>query len=90
MNYIRQKVEVSTELAENQIVIESNQQEKNHTSNKVLPFAILILLGTWIGLSVLNNGQFITEAIISSIVIGSLIFMKALYNPKNLKRKVKL
>ena len=89
MNYIRQKVEVSTELAENQIVVESSQQEKRHTYNKVLPFALLTLLAIWIGLSILNNGQFLTESILSSVVVGALLFMKTIYNPKNLKRKAK-
>lgn len=89
MNYIRQKVEVSTELAENQIVVESSRQEKRHTNNKVLPFALLILSGIWIGLSVMNNGQFLTEAILTSVVVGALLFMMTLYNPKNLRSKVK-
>jgi hypothetical protein len=87
MNHIRQRIELSDEILESKVPIKSKQQHKNNTINKYQTAVILILLAAWVILSVTHNGIFMTEAIISSLIITGLLFMRIYYDPKNINEK---
>ncbi|MEM1323428.1 MAG: hypothetical protein AAGG75_24390 [Bacteroidota bacterium] len=62
----------------------------SHTLGQIKHWAIFIgvvlLLGGWIGLSLMNNGLFLNEALICSAIISALLFFRAVDQNKQIDR----
>ena len=89
MNYISQKIEIAEKKISKDTSIKSNFKAKSRSRDTITKIGIITILAVWIFSSIMCNGLFLAEAVITSFILVCLLLIKGGYDPKIFNQKTK-